>query len=142
MSEGEESDIAQWREAQRWLSFAAEDLRVTRLTLNDPSVLGGTAFHVQQAVEKILKALLVAAAADFRRIHDIEELAEAAHRHWPDIVSSPFPLSRATSWYIDSRYPGLDEPPLDPGDIAAAFAEVEALMCRVMHLMPAELRGG
>lgn len=112
MSEGEGGDIAQWREALRWLGFAAEDLHVARLTLADQSILGGTAFHVQQATEKILKALLVAVAADFRRIHDVEELAEAAHRHWPHVVSSPFPLSRATSWYIDSRYPGLDDPRL------------------------------
>jgi HEPN domain-containing protein len=142
MSENDDANIAQWREALRWLGFAAEDLRVASLTLADQSVLGATAFHVQQASKKILKALLVAAAADFRRIHDVEELAEAAHRHWPHVVSSPFPLSRATSWYIDSRYPGLDEPAFDFGDIAAAFAEAEALMYRVSQLVPAELRGG
>jgi HEPN domain-containing protein len=141
MSDDEGDDIAQWREALRWLNFAAEDLRVARLTLVDPSVLGGSAFHVQQATEKMLKALLVAAAADFRRIHDVEELAEAAHQHWPYVVSSPFPLSRATGWYIDSRYPGLDEPALDFEDIAAAFAEAEALMSRVMQLIPVQLRG-
>ena len=141
MSEDEGGDIAQWREALRRLRFAAEDLRVARLTLADTSVLGGTAFHVQQATEKTLKALLVAAAADFWRIHDVEELAEAAHRHWPHVVSLPFPLSRASSWYIDSRYPGLDEPALDFGDISAAFAEAEALMSRVAQVVPARLRG-
>jgi HEPN domain-containing protein len=140
MSEDESGDIAQWHEALRWLGFAAEDLRVARLTLADPSVLGGTAFHVQQATEKILKALLVAAAADFRRIHDVEELAQAANRHWPDVIPAPFALSRATSWYIDSRYPGMDEPVLDPKDIAAAFAEAEALMSRVSQLVLAGLK--
>jgi HEPN domain-containing protein len=140
MSEDDSGDILQWHEALRWLGFAAEDLRVARLTLADQSVLGGTAFHVQQATEKILKALLVAAAADFRRIHDVEELAAAAHRHWPHVVSLPFPLARATNWYIDSRYPGIDEPALDFGDIAAAFAEAETLMSRVSQLVPPELR--
>jgi HEPN domain-containing protein len=135
-----ENEIAQWREALRRLGFAAEDLRVARLILADESVLGATAFHLQQATEKILKALLVAAAADFRRIHDVEELAEAAHRHWPDVIPAPFALSRATSWYIDSRYPGMDEPVLDPRDIAAAFAEAEALMSRIGQLVPAGLR--
>lgn len=142
MSGDEGGDIAQWRDALRWLDFAAEDLRVARLTLADPSVLGSTAFHVQQAVEKMLKALLIAAAANFRRIHDVEELAEAAHRLWPQVVPSPFPLSRATSWYIESRYPGLDEPALDPADVAAALAEADALMSRVRQLLPPGLGGG
>jgi HEPN domain-containing protein len=140
MSASEHGDITQWREALRWLSFAAEDLRVARLTSADASVLGSTAFHIQQAAETILKALLVAAAADFRRIHDINELAEVAHRHWPDVIPLAFPLARATSWYIVSRYPGLDDPSLDAGDIADALIEAEALMSRARQLVPGELR--
>jgi HEPN domain-containing protein len=55
MVDGEGADTARWREASRWLVLAAEDLRVARLTLADPSILGSTAFHVQQATEEMLK---------------------------------------------------------------------------------------
>lgn len=140
MSEGDGADPTQWREALRWLDFAAEDLRVARLTLPDAFVLGATAFHVQQATEKLLKALLVAAAAEFRRTHDIDELADAAHRHWPDVIPSPFPLARTTGWYVVSRYPGVDDPLLDAADIVEAVAEAEDLMSRVRLLIPVELR--
>ncbi len=55
------------------------------------------AFLVQQALEKALKALLVAAAQDVRRTHDIDALATLARAHWPQLLASPFPLAVAAA---------------------------------------------
>ena len=141
MSEGEPAELIQWREALRWLAFAAEDLRVAkRLTADDESVLGATAFHLQQATEKILKALLVAAAENFRRTHDIDELASLAHHHWPDLISMPFPLAGAATWYVTTRYPGVDDIPPDAKEVATALNDVEGLLTAVMRIVPAPLR--
>ena len=140
MSGAEPRPLVQWREALRWLSYAAEDQRIAHFILAEEEVLGGTAFHVQQAAEKILKALLVAASADFRRIHDVEELASLAHRHWPDVVPSPFPLARTSLWYVSSRYPGVDDVLLDAGEVAIALDHVDALMEAVKDLIPPVLR--
>ena len=60
MSGSEPPPLVQWREALRWLAYAAEDQRVAHFIAAEEGLLGGTAFHVQQATEKVLKALLVA----------------------------------------------------------------------------------
>ena len=136
MSAGEPAGLIQWREALRWLAFAAEDLRVAKkLTTGDESVLGGTAFHLQQATEKILKALLVAAAENFRRTHDIDELASLAHRHWPDLRSHARRLGMLPPaiqvWTTFHRMPMR---------VATALNDVEALLTAVMRIVPAALR--
>ena len=140
MSADEPPPLVQWREALRWLAYAAEDQRVARFIAVQEGVLGGTAFHVQQATEKILKALLVAPAADLRRTHDLEELASLAHRHWPNAVPLPFPLARTSLWYASSRYPGVDDVPPDAGEVAVALDQADALMEAVMRLVPPALR--
>jgi HEPN domain-containing protein len=140
MSGDEPSPLVQWREALRWLAHAVEDQRIAHLIAAEEEVLGGTAFHVQQATEKILKALLAAAAADFRRTHDLEELASLAHRHWPAVVPSPFPLARTSLWYASSRYPGVDDVQPDAGEVAVALDQVDAPMGAVMDLVPPVLR--
>ena len=140
MSGGEPLALTQWREAVRWLARAAEDQRIAHLIAAEEGVLGGTAFHIQQATEKILKALLVAAAVDFRRTHDLEELASLSHRHWPGVVPSPFPLARTSLWYVSNRYPGVDDVMPDEGDVLIALDQVDAVMRAAMALVPAALR--
>jgi HEPN domain-containing protein len=142
MSGGEPAPLIQWREALRWLAYAAEDLRVAHLIAAEEGVLGGTAFHIQQATEKILKALLLAAAVDLRRTHDLEELASLAHRHWPNLVPLPFPLARTSLWYASSRYPGVEDVLPDAREVAVALDQVDALMEAVMRLVPPVLRTG
>jgi HEPN domain-containing protein len=134
-----DSNRTEWKEAIRWLAFADEDLRVARSIIADSSLMGPTAFHIQQVVEKVLKALLVAAGADFRRIHDIGELARSVHRHWPDIIPVEFPLARVTIWYALTRYPGLDQRSITAAELAAALEGAESLFMKVIRLVPVEL---
>ena len=47
-------------EARRWLAFVEEDIDVAIAAARLPR-LGASAYHVQQAAEKLLKALLVLA---------------------------------------------------------------------------------
>jgi HEPN domain-containing protein len=82
MSGSEPYELIQWREARRWLAKAEEDLAAARLLLagqlSDPA-----AFHAQQALEKALKALAVAAGRDFRHTHDLETLTAEVNKDWP-----------------------------------------------------------
>src|SRR5437868_5368489 len=104
MSAPDPQDLIQWEEAARWLAKPREDLAAARLCLRE-DLLGTAAFHVQQAVEKTTKALLVAARQDVLKTHDIETLASLAARHWPRLVPSQHPLAYLTRWYLASRYP-------------------------------------
>ena len=69
---------------------------------------GQAGFHIQQAVEKTLKALLIAKRQDIRKTHDVALLAALARPFWPDLLPQPFGLGRLTEWYLSSRYPELD----------------------------------
>jgi len=136
MSGPDDQDIIQWQDALRWLERAMDDLRAVRVLLRD-GIAMQAAFHVQQAVEKSLKALLVAARQDVRKTHDLNTLAELARRHWPALVSSPFALSYVSRWYIISRYPGDDDIGPTAAEVQAALPNVESLFSAVIGQAPA-----
>jgi HEPN domain-containing protein len=135
MSGDEHQVRLQWGEALLWLAKAETDIAGERglLAIDLPDL---AAFHVQQALEKALKALLVAAAADVRRTHDIEALATLARAHWPDIVASPFPLIAVGQWYVTTRYPGIDEVPPGSAEVLEALEAVASLIAAITCMAP------
>lgn len=138
MSGADEQDIIQWQDALRWLDRAATDISVSRILIKKKAV-PHAAFNIQQAVEKILKALLVAARQDIRKTHDLAALAGLANEHWPDLVPDPFMLDRASRWYAVSRYPGIEEIMPAPSDVKEALTEAQALFASVIAKVPPEL---
>ena len=61
-------------EAGTWLRYAEENLQSARLLL-EHGLLNPCLQNAQQAVEKALKAILIARAVPLRRRHSIQELA-------------------------------------------------------------------
>jgi HEPN domain-containing protein len=97
-------------EARRWWSVATEDLRVARARLAmDPPSRGNAAYHCQQSAEKLMKGLLVAVEVGFRKIHDLDELADVAGPHYPALVEDLDLCRPFTSWATEYRYPPDDE---------------------------------
>jgi HEPN domain-containing protein len=90
---------------KQWLAKANEDLFVVkRLTDNEIIATSSVCFHCQQAVEKFLKAYLIANGVDIQRTHNIEFLlAECSDidKDFADI--DPKELS---DFGVDARYPG------------------------------------
>jgi HEPN domain-containing protein len=92
-----------------WIRKAQQDLRSARRLLIDPPELEDVAYHLQQSVEKAIKAAL---AAHRRRIprggagHDVGKLAELI----PDerVKSLARGLSDLTPWATAFRYPVND----------------------------------
>ena len=135
---GAEQVKAQWAEASLWLAKADDDIRVASMTLAaNPPMLDPAAFHCQQAVEKIIKALLIAAAVAAPRSHDIELLAGKAAPFYPALEQRMLSFSRLTEWLTASRYPdlggGLGE---EIGDVADMLAAVKAFRREVAGLVP------
>jgi len=95
------------REAMLWLAIVDEDIDVARAAPR----LGAAAYHLQQAAEKLVKALLVLAGEPFRRTHDLDDLVtQLAPRYpaWRDTLDS---FRSMTPWGIAFRYPGLEDEP-------------------------------
>ena len=88
-----------------WLMKANEDLLVVnKLTENEIIATYSACFHCQQAVEKFLKAFLIANGIDTKKTHNIEYLLSECAEFDKDFIEiDPKELS---DFGVDIRYPG------------------------------------
>ncbi len=94
--------------AKLWLEFAEEDLEASRILVKRGLIRTAT-YHLQQVVEKSLKALLILQGAEIPRTHDIERLM--------NLLSSSYTIPRdlwdavnLTEYAFTTRYPDDYEP--------------------------------
>lgn len=115
-------------EAERWLAIADQDVAAARLCLIGalPAV---AAYHCQQAVEKIAKALLVAAGIAFPKTHDLAALNALASPHFAALAPALAALEPITVWGLAYRYPPEEEGDAAPApaDVQVRLGEIEAL---------------
>jgi HEPN domain-containing protein len=109
------------RVARRWIAKAEEDLAAAeRLLSLDDSLASVVCFHSQQAVEKLVKALLVVAGVPFPRTHDVIQLVQILPRDLalPVALAELAPLNR---YAVEARYP-IGEEPLTGDEARTAIA--------------------
>jgi len=125
---------AAWAEAGTWWAHAAEDIRVARacLALSPPSS-GNAAYHCQQAAEKALKGLLIAAGTGFRKVHDLDELADVACPLYPTLTPDIDQCRPLTSWATEYRYPPADESVPPPVSVITSIAD---MLDRLLGVIP------
>jgi HEPN domain-containing protein len=97
-------------EARRWLAIVEEDIDVAAAAAR-LSRLGASAYHVQQAAEKLIKALLVLAGEPFRRTHDLDDLVSRLVPVYPQFAQRAEAVRHVSVWGIAYRYPGLENAP-------------------------------
>lgn len=127
-------------EARRWLAIVEEDIDVAIAAARLPR-LGSSAYHVQQAAEKLIKALLVFAAEPFRRTHDLDDLSARLVPIFPQFSEQAEALRRVSVWGIAYRYPGLEdvpEPLPDPEELQRMIALVQAFAAMAARLIEGE----
>jgi HEPN domain-containing protein len=124
-------------EAVRWISIAIDDADVARLCLNayEPKIAVG-AYHCQQAVEKLMKGLLVLADVPFPKTHDLRAIGRSVILHYPDwseLFSSTFAW---TVWGYAYRYPGPEDYELPtPEELRQALATFDQLVALFRPLL-------
>jgi HEPN domain-containing protein len=119
-------DHDQLGSAEDWLRHAHSDLQLARLSPPPGVLLEGLCFHVQQAVEKALKAVLVAQNTPFPRTHSIGRLVGLL----PPGVSVPREVQHSaslTDYAVTTRYPGVSEP-VDKEEYEEALRLAEAVV--------------
>lgn len=93
------------QDAQRWLAFAEEDLRVAELAMQE-GIFNQTCFHAQQAVEKCLKASLAAAGELLPRTHLVADLLALLPSSGKSLLRDlERELLVLDQFYIPTRYP-------------------------------------
>jgi HEPN domain-containing protein len=124
-------------EAARWLSIAIVDADVARLCLDayEPK-LTVAAYQCQQAIEKLMKGLLVLADVPFAKTHDLRTIGSHVISHyteWSELLSATFAW---TVWGYAYRYPGPEEYGLpSPDELRRALATFDQLAASFRSLL-------
>lgn len=104
------SDNSDCGSSADWLRHAKSDLALARAGRARGVLLGDLCYHLQQCVEKSLKAVLVRHNMPFPYTHNISVLITLVRKtkaKWPK------PLNRCaelTDYAVSTRYPGETEP--------------------------------
>ena len=109
-----------------WLEFARSDLELAKVGDRPGIRLESLCFHAQQAVEKSLKAVLLARHVPFPRTHNLSALVDLlpAHLDVPAEVDGAVKLS---DYAVTARYPAGHEP-VAPGEYEEAVRLAEAVV--------------
>ncbi len=87
-----------------WLIKAAKDLKRVGILLAADD-FEGASFHLQQGIEKYLKAYLLSKGWRLRRIHDLVKLLNQAVHHAPHLEQFRPLCKEVSSYYVLDRYP-------------------------------------
>jgi HEPN domain-containing protein len=92
---------------EKWIRKAENDFKIGKDELNtEEPATDMICFHMEQCVEKYLKAYLVLKGQSFRKTHDISELIELCEKV-DKIFEQLYQLKadKLTRYAIDVRYP-------------------------------------
>ena len=89
---------------KKWLDYADENLRSAKL-LFDNELFNPCLQNVQQAVEKMLKAVLVELATKLIKTHSINELVTILAKHSLNVDITEDDCDLLDSIYLPSKYP-------------------------------------
>ncbi|GFO62234.1 HEPN domain-containing protein [Geomonas paludis] len=108
-------DDAQNEIVGMWLHKADNDLQNIRNNLAAEEIPTDTiCFHAQQAIEKVLKAVLVAHGQNASKTHDLVRLLTEVLEFIPELSQYEDSLEEITEYGVAVRYPnGFSEPSLD-----------------------------
>jgi HEPN domain-containing protein len=111
---------------ERWLANARADFALARVALPPGGLFEHLCFHAQQAVEKSIKAVLIANCIEFPFTHSIQALLDLL----PPNLASSTELADAvdlTPYAVAGRYPGESEP-VTESDWRAAIHIAESVV--------------
>jgi hypothetical protein len=125
-------------QAQILLVKAAEDERALGAPDLSDSILG---FHAQQAVEKLIKALLAQLNVDFEKTHDLERLQTSLAALGELLPPTLVPLDQLSDFAVVYRYDLLFQ--FDSPDVTELIESVrlirEHVLARIAALSGAPL---
>jgi HEPN domain-containing protein len=102
---------------------AIDDETLVRKVCSDADIADPiVGFHAQQAVEKLIKAVLAARGVAFAKSHALSYLIGLVEEHGISAPSELYEADVLSPWSVEFRYEGDQPPPLDR---RAALALVE-----------------
>jgi len=129
------------KRVEEWINFAEADIKSIKKLIEDPSLSQIAAFHCQQAVEKLLKAIIEDRSTKTPKIHDLSKLYGIILDIDPriNIEIDENVLSEINDVYIDARYPpdlGLLPTEIPTEDTIERFIrEIEKMHLQIKELL-------
>lgn len=90
------------QETKTWLALAEKDIKLVERIFNDPEFVEISAFHLQQAIEKILKAYIKEKIGEPPKIHNVIGLMNVARLSIEQDLRQV--LEDLNYVYVESRY--------------------------------------
>ena len=91
--------------SKKWLNLALTDLKNCEKILDDSFLTNIVAFHSQQAIEKIFKAVIEEYELGFIKTHDLIRLNDVI-KDYVEFQIDINILKQINETYISARYPG------------------------------------
>jgi HEPN domain-containing protein len=111
--------------ARVWMRYVDDDLRAARLIGAEVPTL--SAYHVQQAVEKALKAVIVMQGQEPEFTHDLKRVYASAAPLLEWSADETW-LAQVSSWVATTRYPAdVYGPPPQAAEASDALVRAEEL---------------
>ena len=124
--------------ARKWVLKADSDLATARQVLAGPGPYDTACFHTQQAIEKLLKAVIGYFGAPIPRIHDLEALAHEARTVAPALDIEEEKVSEITPFAVEPGYELDFWPEREAAEKAVGTAE--KVRDLVITVLPPEAR--
>jgi len=102
MKHNKEALVASWKRR------SCQDLKAAKVLTGEDDMLETALFHLQQAIEKALKAYLVWCAVNFPHTHDLEVLIDLAKEKDADFDQLDS-VTAITDFAVAGRYPESDQ---------------------------------
>ncbi len=91
-----------------WKRRSCQDLKAANVLLSEDGMREATLFHLQQSIEKALKAYLIWCSVSFPHTHDLELLVDIAREKDADFEQLDS-VAAMTDFAIAGRYPESDQ---------------------------------
>ena len=118
-----------------WVINAERDLRLVSLILNDQEDSYGAAFHLQQALEKVLKGFLLHHGWRLERSHDLATLLDLARSFDEGMGHYSLLCEQVSNYYFADRYPDSDIPAPTLAEVRDNLTTVRELVGRTKELI-------
>ncbi len=91
-----------------WKRRSCQDLKAAKVLISEDGMRETTLFHLQQSIEKALKAYLIWRVVNFPHTHDLEVLVDLAREQDADFDQLDS-VTAMTDFAVAGRYPESDQ---------------------------------
>ena len=117
--------------SEDWFKKADEDVMSAQVLLSS-GILGASAFHMQQAIEKYLKGFLLSKNWKLEKIHDLEKLLDEAAKYKTKLEKYRTLCRVVGEYYTEERYPYLVSSELTVTELLKNLKDIKKMIKEIV----------